>query len=290
MENINDYRTFKKQQFQSFLDSLPIKNEQVEIIPTTIASVRIKFHYPKVEKEQYPVIFNFHGGGFVLGLYEQDDFYCQMLSNKSQSIVINVDYPLAPEHPFPEPTLAIVEVVQKILTKSDQYRINRQRVFLCGSSAGGNLALSCQEYFYQQYRQVFSGVICNYAVFDLNGLFKKTRYYPWYIKKYSEVFSPLASPIYSSVNYGQNLLIHVATLDPLYIEGVVYVKKLRQQGISVKLMEHKGVDHGFLHEIYQEYNKQAAQRAIEQTANFIIKSQSNRVVKYTPKKGTDSKI
>lgn len=269
MEMIETYRARKKQQFQLFLNNLPTTDEQVVTIVTSIAPVRIKLHYPDVEKASYPVVFNFHGGGFVLGMYEQDDAYCRMLSRQSQSLVINVDYPLAPEHPFPEPTLAIAEVVQNVLDNAQKYRVNKHQVFLCGSSAGGNLALSCQEYFHQQDQDGFAGVICYYAVFDLEGWFKQSRYYPWYITKPEDAHSPLASPIQAVRKDQPPIFLHLAQLDPLYSEGMLYAQTLKKQGIEIKISIHSQVDHGFLHEMYKEYDAKAARKAIEQTASFI---------------------
>jgi hypothetical protein len=47
------------------------------------------------------LIIYLHGGGFVYGGLETDDTTCRTLSKELNASVINVEYRLAPEHPFP---------------------------------------------------------------------------------------------------------------------------------------------------------------------------------------------
>ena len=62
--------------------------------------------YRPLEWNQKPYlkpVFNFHGGGNVLGYYEQDGKYCRLLADLTGCAIINVDYALAPEFKFPKP-------------------------------------------------------------------------------------------------------------------------------------------------------------------------------------------
>lgn len=49
----------------------------------------------------YPVVINFHGGGFTLGSADDDARWCGTVVDECHAVVVSVDYRLAPEHPFP---------------------------------------------------------------------------------------------------------------------------------------------------------------------------------------------
>ena len=48
-----------------------------------------------------PVLIWIHGGGWVVGTAAESTVTCQRLAAGAGCIVVNVDYRLAPEHPFP---------------------------------------------------------------------------------------------------------------------------------------------------------------------------------------------
>jgi acetyl esterase/lipase len=52
-----------------------------------------------------PLVIFFHGGGFALGGLENEELNCRLFVQKLGCTCVNVDYRLAPEHPFPTPAL-----------------------------------------------------------------------------------------------------------------------------------------------------------------------------------------
>src|SRR5712691_2717717 len=48
-----------------------------------------------------PATMFFHGGGWVLGGLDSHDVLCRELANQAGTMLIAVDYRLAPEHPYP---------------------------------------------------------------------------------------------------------------------------------------------------------------------------------------------
>lgn len=48
-----------------------------------------------------PVFVNYHGGGFIRGRSDRDELFCRRLACTFQCVVVDVDYALAPDYPFP---------------------------------------------------------------------------------------------------------------------------------------------------------------------------------------------
>jgi len=47
------------------------------------------------------VYVNYHGGGWVFGGFVTDEGFCSKVCNRVGCVVVDVDYRLAPEHPWP---------------------------------------------------------------------------------------------------------------------------------------------------------------------------------------------
>lgn len=91
---------------------------------------------------KYPVVINFHGGGFTLGTATDDARWCGTVVNECQALVVSVDYRLAPECPFPT---AVEDGVDAILWTNDhaaELGIDPAKIALSGFSSGGNMAFT----------------------------------------------------------------------------------------------------------------------------------------------------
>ncbi|XP_020205127.1 carboxylesterase 1 [Cajanus cajan] len=94
-----------------------------------------------------PLIVYFHGGGFVLFSAASDFFQdaCANLANDVNSIVVSVEYRLAPEHRLPAAYEDAVEALHwlKLNSHSHHWLKNHadfSNCYLMGSSAGANIA------------------------------------------------------------------------------------------------------------------------------------------------------
>ena len=91
-------------------------------------------YYPDNQCEA-PIIINIHGGGWFYGDKQLYRPYCLQLA-KEGFIVVNFDYRLAPEYPFP----AALDDVDELFHWVGTWRRN-QSVFIIGDSAGASIAL-----------------------------------------------------------------------------------------------------------------------------------------------------
>ncbi|KZL69512.1 lipase 2 protein [Colletotrichum incanum] len=89
-----------------------------------------------------PAVINFHGGGFVLGQGTDDARWAGAVATALNAVVFSVNYRLAPGYPFPTPVEDSADSILQIVARAEEFRIDTQKVFLSGFSAGGTLALA----------------------------------------------------------------------------------------------------------------------------------------------------
>jgi hypothetical protein len=69
-------------------------------IPGPAGEIPVRIYTPE-GSGPFPVVAYFHGGGFVVGDLDTQDMIARGLAAGAESIVVSVDYRLAPEHKFP---------------------------------------------------------------------------------------------------------------------------------------------------------------------------------------------
>jgi acetyl esterase/lipase len=73
-----------------------------------------------------------------------DDKFCTEFCNNNKILVISLDYPKAPSHPYPAGVHAIADIVMAIL-EDDSLPFDKNRVAIGGFSAGANLSLAATQ-------------------------------------------------------------------------------------------------------------------------------------------------
>ncbi|KAL3524211.1 hypothetical protein ACH5RR_017045 [Cinchona calisaya] len=96
-------------------------------------------------KAKLPLIVYYHGGGFIFCNADSNiyDVFCHGLVEKVGAMVISLDYRLAPEHRLPAAYEDGMDGLYWIKTTQDDWvkdYADLDRIYLCGTSAGGNLA------------------------------------------------------------------------------------------------------------------------------------------------------
>ncbi|EEB96519.1 hypothetical protein MPER_04335, partial [Moniliophthora perniciosa FA553] len=128
-------------------------------IPSRISSqngeIPLHFYFPKsYDKEEriYPVVINFHGGGFTIGRATDDARWARAVMDYAEAVVVSVDYRLAPEYPFPTAIEDGVDAALYIIDHADELRLDPDRVAFSGFSAGGNMSFSVPIRLAEEYR------------------------------------------------------------------------------------------------------------------------------------------
>lgn len=85
-----------------------------------------------------PVLINFHGSGFIFPVHGSDDAFCRQVSSSTPYSVLDIQYRLAPEYPWPACHNDAEDVVNWILGQPSVY--SSSQIAISGFSAGANIA------------------------------------------------------------------------------------------------------------------------------------------------------
>jgi acetyl esterase/lipase len=111
---------------------------------------RLNFYVPRDYKKQkklkgnkrYPVVVNFHGGGFVLGTAKDDARWCGVVVDQVGAVVVSVDYRLAPELPFPTAVEDGADAILYLAQHAEELMLDPERFAVSGFSSGGNMSFT----------------------------------------------------------------------------------------------------------------------------------------------------
>ncbi|GGF47379.1 carboxylesterase NlhH [Azorhizobium oxalatiphilum] len=87
-----------------------------------------------------PLLVYLHGGGWVAGSLATHDPFCRLLSGATDTLILSVDYRLAPEHPFPAGLEDTITAIRWALDHAREVGGDPTRIAVGGDSAGANLA------------------------------------------------------------------------------------------------------------------------------------------------------
>ena len=100
-----------------------------------------------------PVIVHIHGGGWICGHKDTYyKYYCMELSKRGYT-VLNINYRLAFDHPFPACIHDIFFVFTWMTLNAEKENLDLNHVYLVGDSAGAHLSALCAQIHHSQHLQ-----------------------------------------------------------------------------------------------------------------------------------------
>lgn len=271
---------------RKFLETMSLqlsgKKESVAMIeelhiPQENHQIPIRIYRPKGrEAQQSSAIIYIHGGWFIAGGYETHDAVVRKLANKTGSVVIFIDYRLAPEHPFPAGLNDCIDGVKWVFENTESLGIDPDKVGIIGDSAGAALSTAVSTQLGKQLK--FQALIYPAVDNQLNSktwetyengpvLNKQGGIEAWagYLPE-EEKENPLAIPVLiRDFKETPPTLIILAEHDPLLDDGKQLSENMKNAGVKLKTSLYKDMVHGFMHmgELLEE-----VQSAVDEMTDF----------------------
>ncbi|AKG04869.1 carboxylesterase [Salimicrobium jeotgali] len=253
-----------KERKQTMVPSEEVGDRKDFLIDTEITASEISIYYPAIhEYDPLPVYINLHGGAFIMSDKDMDDAYCRHIANHSHCAVVNINYPKAPEHPFPLPLEQIYEIWHWLKRYAPSLFLDADRFAVGGQSSGGNLAAALCLYLKEKEEEQPVLQMLAYPMLDFvtshadkpepdknRAKFPQAAHFlnESYIPDPGEMGNPLASPVYARNLEGlPPALILIPEYDAFNPEGKRYATNLSQAGVMVNLHEFEDCYHAFTH-------------------------------------------
>ena len=232
-------------------------------IPTRAGDTRCILVSPAGGVEGAPLFINIHGGGFVRGYQRRDTMFCALLAEALEARVLDIDYRLSPEHPFPTALHETYDVLQWAFANAARLGVDASRIAMGGHSAGGNLAAAACLMAVQEGAKLPCLQILDYPFLDAvtspqekigagPSIFTPERLQAFndlHVPDPADRENPLMSPVLADDGELAQLppaRIMIAGLDPLRHEAEHYAVRLRKAGVPVTVDRFEESDHGFL--------------------------------------------
>lgn len=225
--------------------------------------VFVRVYQPTDRPDSLPALLWIHGGGYVLGSVERDDFLAKHLARVGQCVVASVEYRLAPEHPFPAPVEDCYAALKWLAAHSDDFGVDRSRIAIGGASAGGGLAAGLALLTRDRAEVELSFQLLIYPMIDDRNIAAASQTLPdtfvwsrennlmgWRAYLGHEPGGPDVSP-YAAAARATDLsglapaYIPVGDLDLFLDENVDYAQRMLAAGVPTELHVYPGGFHGF---------------------------------------------
>lgn len=229
-----------------------------------------------------PMLLFIHGGAFIAGQTSVVENFCRLVAKLSDAVVVGVDYRLSPEHYFPVGLHDCYDAMCWMCDHAPEFGGDPGRLMVGGDSAGGTLAIGC---CMLEQERVSAGELARsrirYEALVYPGVLVdnfKLDDYRWKMSEYEipeddflamgaavslkamtaempglymgedgHVKNPLAAPLCAEdLSYLPKTLNALCEFDYLRLQGEAFSRKLIREGVDVRTILYRGMDHEFV--------------------------------------------
>jgi phosphinothricin tripeptide acetyl hydrolase len=192
------------------------------------------------------VVIYFHGGAYVMGSVATHRNLVAHIARRSGARVLNVDYRLGPEHPFPAAVEDAVAAYRFVLASG----VPAAKIAIAGDSAGGGLTAACLVALRDAGETLPGAAVCISPWLDLSQSFgswqSKADLDPMLeveqIQTCADAYldgadpkTPTASPVFADLQGLPPLLVQVGTAETLLDESIEFTKRAKAAGVDASI-------------------------------------------------------
>ena len=250
-------------------------------VPGPAGDIPVRVYRP-TEADDHALLVWYHGGGWVIGDLDGADVTCRELAARSGSVVVSVDYRLAPEHRYPAAHEDCYAATVWAAEHASELGADAGKLCVGGDSAGGNLAavvslrardedgpairfqllvypVTNHDYETGSYRDNAEGYLLT-----RDGM---EWFWNHYLGPDGDGSHPHASPLRAASLSGlPPAHVITAEYDPLRDEGEAYAQRLQEAGVATTQTRYPGQIHAFygMHGVLDD-----ATNAVEESAQRL---------------------
>jgi acetyl esterase/lipase len=250
-------------------------------MPGPAGPIGYRLYLPPRVGPDAPLVINFHGGGWVLGDLDGNDWVCSVLAGDLGVVVASVEYRLAPECPAPAGPDDCIAATRWLATHAAEIGATGP-IAVMGDSAGGNLAALVAIAARDAGGPSIAAQVLMYPAVDLTLSFPSIRalgdapilrlaeieaFRAHYLGADGDPADPRLSPwAVADLSGLPPTLVQTAEHDPLRDEGRAYSDRLRAAGVESRWTEYAGMPHGY---VSLPGICRAAPQAVAEIAQFL---------------------
>ena len=206
-----------------------------------------------------PILIFVHGGGWAIGSIATHDHIARWLAAEIGGRVIQIEYSLAPEHPYPTAVNEVAAVIAATLAEA-----RRLPVLVAGDSAGANIAAMSILRLSKSDRRQISGFVSIYGAYAPEMNLSSHRLYGdgrfglseaqmrWFWNLYAPQLPPeergkQLSPLTADLSDFPPTLCIGAECDVLLDDTLAFYGELARACIDVSLSLWSTLPHGCMH-------------------------------------------